>query len=229
MVSVKRMEPMYSYFLLLSQSFFILVLVSGRFKDVYFMVGDIIKDLVHSQRLVLNSEKVRTRALKFAISSSVIVSALAMIGIRLTFVWSRRMNSISIGFSLEIRSCKKYVFNGSRYDARMTSGLDKVQAGVHTIVDNLLPVHAVFLLQIRVKTRLDVLNDRFPAIQLFSTRIHWWERWTNTHLSSLLTKSPKPGVSTTVKRSRTPFSSISEGPRINYATQRSVLEEAYRH
>lgn len=31
-----------------------------------------------------------------------------------------------------------------------------------------------------------------------------------TYLSSLLTKSPNPGVSTTVRRRRTPFSSMSE-------------------
>lgn len=42
----------------------------------------------------------RTRCLKVVTSSSVNVSALAMTGIKLTLVWSLRMNSMSIGFSL---------------------------------------------------------------------------------------------------------------------------------
>lgn len=45
----------------------------------------------------------------------------------------------------------------------MTSWLDEVQAGVHAIVHNLLPVDAVFLFQIRVEPSLDVLDDGFPA------------------------------------------------------------------
>lgn len=45
----------------------------------------------------------------------------------------------------------------------MASGLDKVQAGVHAVVDNLLTVHAILLLQIRIKAGLDILNNRLPA------------------------------------------------------------------
>ena len=41
-----------------------------------------------------------TRSLNSAISSSVIVSALAITGIKLTLVWSLRINSMSICFKL---------------------------------------------------------------------------------------------------------------------------------
>ena len=90
---------------------------------------------------------------------------------------------------------------------RMTRGLNEVKAGMNTIIRNFLAVHAILLLQVRVKTRFNVLDNRFPA------RIHQVSReeymTTASHLSSLLTKSPNPGVSTTVRRRRTPFSSIS--------------------
>jgi hypothetical protein len=46
---------------------------------------------------------------------------------------------------------------------RVTSGLDKVQASMYAIVNDLLAINTVFLLEIRVKSRLDVFNDRPPA------------------------------------------------------------------
>ena len=45
----------------------------------------------------------------------------------------------------------------------MASWLDKVQAGVHAIVDNLLTVDAVLLLQIRIETGFDIFDNRLPA------------------------------------------------------------------
>lgn len=45
----------------------------------------------------------------------------------------------------------------------MASGLDKVDTGVNTIVDQLQPVDPVLLLEIRVKAGLNVVNDRLPA------------------------------------------------------------------
>lgn len=45
----------------------------------------------------------------------------------------------------------------------MTSGLDEVKARVNTIVDDLLSIHAVLLLQVGIKPRLNVLHDGLPA------------------------------------------------------------------
>lgn len=47
----------------------------------------------------------------------------------------------------------------------MTGGLDEVDAGVHTVVNNLLTVNPVFLLEVRVETRFNVIENRLPAIQ----------------------------------------------------------------
>jgi len=68
---------------------------------------------------------------------------------------------------------------------------------MNAVVNNLDPVDTVFLLQVRVKTRFNVLNDRFPTIKNSVNAFQSLIR--DTHLSSLLTKSPKPGVSTTVR------------------------------
>lgn len=61
-------------------------------------------------------ERTQTLALKEAISSSVKVSAFAIMGIKLTLVWSRRMNSISIGRKLENASRLVRVILRSRRD-----------------------------------------------------------------------------------------------------------------
>jgi hypothetical protein len=88
----------------------------------------------------------------------------------------------------------------------VTRRLDKVDASVHAVVDELGAIDAVLLLEVGVESGLDVVDNGLPAIRTVrpdDLTVIW------THLSSLLTKSPKPGVSTTVNLSRTPFSSIS--------------------
>lgn len=47
---------------------------------------------------------------------------------------------------------------------RVTRGLNKVEAGMHAVVNDLLPVDAVLLLEIRVKSGLDAIRDRLPAV-----------------------------------------------------------------
>ena len=73
-------------------------------------------------------------------------------------------------------------------NTRVASGLDKVQAGVHAVVDNLPTVHAVFLLQTRIKARFDVLDNQLPAKITTQAKIDSEIR--HSYLSSLLTKSP---------------------------------------
>jgi len=90
---------------------------------------------------------------------------------------------------------------------RVSRGLDEVQACMDTVVHDLLSVDTVLLLQVRVKTRLDVLHNGSPTESCL-VRDSFFSRQ-NVYLSSLLVKSPKPGVSTTVKCRRTPFSSMS--------------------
>ncbi len=91
----------------------------------------------------------------------------------------------------------------------MTCGLDEVKTGVDAVVNDFLPVDAVLLLEVRVEAGLNVLNDRLPA-RLERVSQNRRNRTNLTYHSSLLTKSPKPGVSTTVRRRRTPFSSMSD-------------------
>jgi hypothetical protein len=82
----------------LSDRLLIIKLVSRSLEDLDAMMLDIGENLdwlVIEQKMV---SKQLTRDLKAAISSSVRVSALAMTGIRLTLVWSRRMTSMSRGF-----------------------------------------------------------------------------------------------------------------------------------
>jgi hypothetical protein len=49
---------------------------------------------------------------------------------------------------------------------RVTSRLDEVEASVDAVINYLLPVHTIFLLQVGIKTRLDVFHDRLPAVRL---------------------------------------------------------------
>lgn len=92
----------------------------------------------------------------------------------------------------------------------MTSGLNEIQASVNTVIDNFLAVDPVLLLQVGVKTRLNVVHNGLPA-ERTRTRVRskYAANEETADLSSLLTKSPNPGVSTTVRRSLTPFSSMS--------------------
>ena len=57
----------------------------------------------------------------------------------------------------------------------MASWLDKVQAGVHAIVNDLLSVYAILLLQIRIKARFDVLDNRLPAKMTISLRSYGYK------------------------------------------------------
>ena len=47
--------------------------------------------------------------------------------------------------------------------SRVTSRLDEVQTSMDAIIHKFLPIDAVFLFEIRVKTGFNVLGDRFPA------------------------------------------------------------------
>ena len=76
-----------------------------------------------------------------------------------------------------------------------------------TVVNDFLTVDLVLVFQKLVESRLNVLNDWSPAKDASESSREGGI--SNANLSSLFTKSPKPGVSTTVKRRRTPFSSIS--------------------
>ena len=45
----------------------------------------------------------------------------------------------------------------------MTGGLNEIQAGMYAIVNNFLAVDTVFLLKVRIKSRLNVFDDRPPT------------------------------------------------------------------
>jgi hypothetical protein len=49
--------------------------------------------------------------------------------------------------------------------SRVSSRLDKVDARVHAVVDQLGPVDAVLLLEVRVEPGLDVVDNGLPAIR----------------------------------------------------------------
>jgi hypothetical protein len=46
----------------------------------------------------------------------------------------------------------------------MTSRLNEVQTRMNTVINHLHPVDPVLLLQVRVESRLDVVEDRLPAL-----------------------------------------------------------------
>lgn len=46
----------------------------------------------------------------------------------------------------------------------MTGRFNKVQTGMNSVIDHLHPVDPVLLLQVRVEPRLDVVEDRLPAL-----------------------------------------------------------------
>lgn len=48
----------------------------------------------------------------------------------------------------------------------MPGGFDKVEAGVNPVVDELVPVDAVLLLEVRVEARVDVLEDGEPGLRV---------------------------------------------------------------
>jgi hypothetical protein len=55
---------------------------------------------------------------------------------------------------------------------RVAGGLDEIEAGMDTRVNNLLAVDAALLLEERVEARLDVVQNRPPAASVFSTSGH---------------------------------------------------------
>lgn len=48
-------------------------------------------------------------------------------------------------------------------DSRMSCRLDEVQASMDTVIHNFLSVDTTFLFEVGIKTRLDVLDNWFPA------------------------------------------------------------------
>jgi hypothetical protein len=98
----------------------------------------------------------------------------------------------------------------------VTGRLDKVDTCVNPVVDQLCPVDPVLLFEISIEPSLDVVDDRFPAADEWTksgivsrARRQFASVPPATYESSLLMKSPYPGVSTTVNLNLTPFSSIS--------------------
>ena len=46
----------------------------------------------------------------------------------------------------------------------MTGRLNEVNAGMHTIVDDIHPIDLIFSIQICIKASLDVVDDWFPGV-----------------------------------------------------------------
>lgn len=127
--------------LVVGDGLLILVVVERGLEDLDLVMRDVGKDLKEAQTVSFSlavesksSERgKRTRALKAVISSSVRVSDLAMMGIRLTFWCRRRMNSMSIGLSLRVWDSSVSRPRSSRVNAvdeRVTGRLDEVEARV---------------------------------------------------------------------------------------------------
>lgn len=70
---------------------------------------------------------------------------------------------MSICFNLFGIGSVNVAFGSRGIGIRMSSRLDEVEACMDAVVHDLAPVDTVFLLQVGVEARLDVLNDRFPA------------------------------------------------------------------
>lgn len=47
----------------------------------------------------------------------------------------------------------------------MACGLDEVEACMDTVIDELLSVHAVFLLEVGIEARFNIFDDRLPTVQ----------------------------------------------------------------
>lgn len=151
-------------FLVLLHGLFVLIFVLGWPEDPNVVVGDIVQDLRCQLYRTILWDRQLTRSLNSATSSSVNVSALAITGIRLTLVWSRRMNSTSIGLSL-MYELARFIDNQRKLPAnsRVPGRLDKVDTRVDTVIDQLVPVHSVLLLEVGVESGLNVVDDGFPA------------------------------------------------------------------
>lgn len=99
----------------------------------------------------------------------------------------------------------------------MPEGGDEIEAAVDPIVHNVSAVKAALVVEVALKLVVDVADDgaetgreRGEDIRLclgeITIRLGGKDGW---HQSWLLMASPYPGVSTTVRRSFTPRSSIS--------------------
>ena len=51
------------------------------------------------------------------------------------------------------------------FDARVTGVLGKMEAGVDTVVDDLLAVDTALLRDVRIESRLSAVEDGLPAAQ----------------------------------------------------------------
>ena len=51
-----------------------------------------------------------------------------------------------------------------RRGIRVTSGLNEVEACMNAVVNNFGAVNTVLLFEVRVEARLNVLNNRLPAV-----------------------------------------------------------------
>jgi hypothetical protein len=92
-----------SDFLHFRDTLLIFILILRQLEDVDVVMSDVRKHLssvVKFWPAILNAQTTLTRALKSRSSSSVMVSALAITGIRLTFSCRRRINSMSTCFKL---------------------------------------------------------------------------------------------------------------------------------
>lgn len=119
---------------------------------------------------------------------------------------------MSIGRSLSYDAVSKGANEDGLKDLRVTSRLYEVDTRMDPVIHQLCTIHPIFLLQVGVETRFNVVDDRLPSIPKqgrVSEMTDWLNRDNWAYASSLLTKSPNPGVSTTVNLSRTPFSSMS--------------------
>lgn len=46
----------------------------------------------------------------------------------------------------------------------MSSGLDEVKTSMNTVVNDFHTINAIFLFQIRIKPRLDILHNGLPTV-----------------------------------------------------------------
>ena len=164
-----------------------------------------------------------TFSLRALSSLAVRVSALAITGMILTRWCSCLINSISSGFSLGHAGehsikwvCHPYIGSATALPDKacathlpMSTRIDEVQARVDSMVLNVPAVEARFITQVLVVLFIDIVDNGLPAEK--QQQLSMQEKKMTIHLyhALLSTASPKPGVSTTVSRNLTPFSSMS--------------------
>jgi hypothetical protein len=66
---------------------------------------------------------------------------------------------------LDIDGFKPFISSRIRSDSlRMTGRLDKVDTSVYTVIDQFEPVDSVLLLEVCVKSSIDVVDNGLPAV-----------------------------------------------------------------